>query len=93
MAFKDGTLVFAQPGALPPAALEQVIAAVRALDMDEVRATPATGAEGRGALMSQRYTLGATVPVRYDETVAAVREALAETRASACSPRSTSRRR
>jgi thioredoxin 1 len=38
MAFRDGILVFAQPGALPAAALEQVIEAVRALDMDEVRA-------------------------------------------------------
>ncbi|NES15995.1 MULTISPECIES: thioredoxin [Micromonospora] len=38
MAFRDGILVFAQPGALPAAALEQVIQAVRDLDMDEVRA-------------------------------------------------------
>jgi len=37
MAFRDGILVFAQPGALPPQALNKVIAAVRALDMDEVR--------------------------------------------------------
>jgi thioredoxin 1 len=37
MAFRDGVLVFAQPGALPAVALEQVVAAVRALDMDEVR--------------------------------------------------------
>jgi thioredoxin 1 len=37
MAFRDGILVFAQPGALPAAALEQVITAVRGLDMDEVR--------------------------------------------------------
>jgi thioredoxin 1 len=37
MAFRDGILVFAQPGALPPAALDQVIKAVRALDMDDVR--------------------------------------------------------
>lgn len=37
MAFRDGILVFAQPGALPPAALEQVITAVRELDMDDVR--------------------------------------------------------
>jgi thioredoxin len=34
MAFKNGALVFAQPGALPPAALEQVIAGVRAFDPD-----------------------------------------------------------
>jgi len=38
MAFRDGILVFAQPGALPAPALEQVIKAVRGLDMDEVRA-------------------------------------------------------
>jgi thioredoxin 1 len=37
MAFREGILVFSQPGALPPAALEQLIAAVRGLDMDEVR--------------------------------------------------------
>lgn len=37
MAFRDGILVFAQPGALPAAALEQVIKAVRELDMVEVR--------------------------------------------------------
>ena len=37
MAFRDGVLVFSQPGALPAEALEQVIAAVRDLDMDDVR--------------------------------------------------------
>ena len=37
MAFRDGILVFSQPGALPASALEQVIAGVRGLDMDEVR--------------------------------------------------------
>jgi len=31
-------LVFSQPGALPPSALEQVISGVRGLDMDDVRA-------------------------------------------------------
>ena len=38
MAFKEGVLVFSQPGALPAAALEQVITAVRDLDMEQVRA-------------------------------------------------------
>jgi thioredoxin 1 len=38
MAFRDGILVFSQPGALPAAGLEQVITAVRALDMNDVRA-------------------------------------------------------
>lgn len=37
MAFREGILVFSQPGALPGAALDQVIQAVRELDMDEVR--------------------------------------------------------
>jgi thioredoxin len=46
MAFRDGILVFAQPGALPAAALEQVIQAVRDLDMDDVRRQLA---EQRGA--------------------------------------------
>jgi thioredoxin 1 len=38
MAFRDGILVFSQPGALPASALEQVIKAVRELDMDEIHA-------------------------------------------------------
>ena len=38
MAFRDGILVHAQPGALPAPALEQVITAVEQLDMDDVRA-------------------------------------------------------
>jgi thioredoxin len=38
MAIRDGIVVFAQAGALPPAALDQVIAAVRTLDMDRVHA-------------------------------------------------------
>lgn len=34
MAFKDGSLVFAQPGAITAPALEQLITAVRDLDID-----------------------------------------------------------
>jgi thioredoxin 1 len=37
MIFREQILVFAQPGALPEQSLEQVIAAVRDLDMDDVR--------------------------------------------------------
>jgi thioredoxin 1 len=37
MAFRDQVLVFAQPGALPAPALEQVITAVKGLDMEDVR--------------------------------------------------------
>ena len=38
MAFREGILVFAQPGALPAAGLSAVIDGVRALDMESVRA-------------------------------------------------------
>lgn len=37
MAFRDGVLVFSQAGALPAPALEQLIGAVRDLDMADVR--------------------------------------------------------
>ena len=36
MIFREGVLVFSQPGALPSAALEDLIGQVRALDMDKV---------------------------------------------------------
>ena len=52
MAFRDGILVFSQPGALPAAALDQVIQAVRDLDMDAVRSEIAQQQEqeqGQGA--------------------------------------------
>ena len=38
MVFRDGILVFSQAGALPAAALEDLIAQVQSLDMDDVRA-------------------------------------------------------
>ena len=38
MAFRDGVLVFSQPGALPAVALEDLITQITALDMDDVRA-------------------------------------------------------
>jgi thioredoxin 1 len=38
MAFRDGVLVFSQPGALPAPAFNELLDAVEALDMDEVRA-------------------------------------------------------
>ncbi len=46
MAFREGLLVFSQPGALPAPALEDVIAAVRALDMDDIRARHAAQTTG-----------------------------------------------
>ncbi len=38
MAFKGGTLVFSQPGALPAASLEELIGAVRAVDVEQAKA-------------------------------------------------------
>ncbi|BBY81231.1 thioredoxin [Mycolicibacterium pulveris] len=38
MAFRDGVLVYSQPGAMHPAALEDLITRVKALDMAEVHA-------------------------------------------------------
>jgi len=50
MAFREGVLVFSQPGALPAPALEQVVEAVKGLDMDDVRAqiAQAAAAESNG---------------------------------------------
>ena len=39
MAFRDGILVFSQPGALPAPTFEDLIGQVKALDMDAVRAS------------------------------------------------------
>ena len=45
MAFREGVLVFSQPGALPAPALEQVIASVKDLDMQEVHTKVAARAQ------------------------------------------------
>lgn len=37
MAFRDGILVFSQPGALPEKVLEDLVSQVKGLDMDEIR--------------------------------------------------------
>lgn len=44
MAFKQGVLVFAQPGALPARALQEVIGAVRELDVEQAVASAAADA-------------------------------------------------
>ena len=48
MVFRDGILIFEQPGALPAAMLDELIGKVRALDMEDVRKRVAE-AEKRGA--------------------------------------------
>jgi len=37
MIFREQIIIYAQPGSLPPQALEQLLEKARALDMDEVR--------------------------------------------------------
>lgn len=60
MAFREGILVYRQAGALPPAGLEQVIAGVRGLDMEQVRREIAeqrdqlAGASGRSDSSGER---------------------------------------
>jgi thioredoxin 1 len=49
MAFREGVLVFSQPGALPPQALEELIGAVKGLDMTEVHAAVAAQQTGDAA--------------------------------------------
>jgi thioredoxin 1 len=41
MVIRDGVVLYARPGALPEAALEQLIGRARELDMDQVRASVA----------------------------------------------------
>jgi thioredoxin reductase (NADPH) len=49
MAFRDGVLVFSQPGALPAAALEDLLTQIKELDMDEVRASIAASSDTASA--------------------------------------------
>jgi thioredoxin 1 len=51
MAFREGVLVYSQPGALPPPALDELIGAVRGLDMAEVHA--AVDAQQNGSSTGQ----------------------------------------
>ena len=49
MIVRDGVTLFANPGALPEAALEELIGKARELDMDEVRKAVAERSEGATA--------------------------------------------
>ncbi|WP_416956079.1 thioredoxin family protein [Streptomyces sp. Agncl-13] len=46
MAVRDRTVLYAEPGALPPQALEELIGKIRAVDMDDVRRKTAPGSTG-----------------------------------------------
>lgn len=70
MAFREGVLVFAQPGALPPASLEELLTGVRGIDMDEVRAQIAAAEQGEIGLddFAAEHSAGAYVlDVREDD--------------------------
>ncbi len=54
MAFREGILVFSQAGALPAAALEQVVDAVVSLDMDDVKAQVAAQQAQSAAASAER---------------------------------------
>ena len=49
MAFRDGVLLFSQAGALPGSALDKLVAQIKALDMDDVRAEVAGAVRRAGA--------------------------------------------
>ena len=49
MAFRDGVLLFAQPGALPAQSLEELITKIKEVDMDDVRAQIAAQADSTSA--------------------------------------------
>lgn len=49
MAFRDGVLLFSQAGALPGSALDKLVAQIKALDMDAVRAEVAGAVRRAGA--------------------------------------------
>ncbi|MEU5293494.1 thioredoxin [Streptomyces umbrinus] len=46
MAVRDRSVLYAQPGALPPHALEELITKIRAVDMEDVRRKAAAGSSG-----------------------------------------------
>ena len=49
MAFREGVLVYSQPGAMPAPMLEELITKVKDLDMEEVRASIAARQAGASA--------------------------------------------
>jgi thioredoxin 1 len=54
MAVRDGVVLYAQPGALPAPALEDLISQVQKVDMDDVRKQVAEAQEAEGAEQPQQ---------------------------------------
>ncbi len=68
MAFRDGIMVFSQPGALPTASLAKLIDAVRGLDMADVRRqVEEASAATRSALAAGRRRRSGETDVQLDE--------------------------
>jgi thioredoxin 1 len=53
MAFREGILLFAQPGSLPGEVLDELIGKLREVDMDEVRRRVSEAAEAAEAAAAQ----------------------------------------
>jgi thioredoxin 1 len=64
VAVRDGVVLYAQPGALPEAALEDLVGQVEALDMDEVRKSIAEQAAGHEHADEQQQEQEAAAGVR-----------------------------
>jgi hypothetical protein len=64
MIIRDKVVLYAQPGALPEQALEQLITKARNIDMDEVRASLATSAERAGRSRLGYDAAASSVPRR-----------------------------
>ena len=74
MAFREGVLVFSQPGALPAATLEELLSGVKAIDMDDVRAQIAQAEQGEidlDAFAAEHAAGGYVLDVREDDEYAA----------------------
>ena len=59
MAFREGVLLFAQPGSLPGEVLDELIAKVKEVDMDEVRRKIAEQKDGDGEADADEASAGA----------------------------------
>ena len=61
MAYRDGTLVFDYPGALPEPIIDTLVEAIRKLDMDKVR-------QGRDGTSTRLFLAIPAGPVRFELT-------------------------
>jgi thioredoxin 1 len=67
MVFRDGILIFSQPGVLPAPVLDELIGKVRALDMDEVRRQIAESEAKEGGGENAAKEADGAVDAEFDE--------------------------